>query len=133
MFPGNWNIIFPDNCEKIIFQSEFFGKTIFSEHLQKISCFHVFFWERSSFIFCLKMIRWYFREKEISLVPIIQERSYSRAILFGKTIFSEHLQNKILFYVQWTSEILSLRSNIDKLDLLKKTTTLLKPPCKRAL
>ena len=48
------NTIFPDNTRKIIFQCDFFGNTILSEHLKKISYFHVFFWERSSFIFYLK-------------------------------------------------------------------------------
>ena len=48
------NTIFPDITKKIMFRSEFFGKTIFSEHLKKISYFQVFFWERSSFLLCLK-------------------------------------------------------------------------------
>ena len=48
-------ITFPDNTtRKIIFQCDFFEKTIFLEHLKKISFFHVLFWERSSFIFPLK-------------------------------------------------------------------------------
>ena len=37
------NTIFPDITKKIMFRSEFFGKTIFSEHLKKISYFQVFF------------------------------------------------------------------------------------------
>ena len=48
------NTIFPDITKKIMFRREFFGKTIFSEHLKKISYFQVFFWERSSFLLCLK-------------------------------------------------------------------------------
>ena len=36
------NTIFPDITKKIIFQCDFFGKTIFSEHLKKTSYFHVF-------------------------------------------------------------------------------------------
>ena len=40
------NTIFPDITKKIM--------TIFSEHLKKISYFQVFFWERSSFLLCLK-------------------------------------------------------------------------------
>ena len=35
IFSGKRNIIFPDNTRKIIFQRDFFGKTIFSEHLEK--------------------------------------------------------------------------------------------------
>ena len=36
-FSGNRNIVFLDNARKIIFQRDFFGKTIFSEHLEKES------------------------------------------------------------------------------------------------
>ena len=35
MFSGKRNIIFPHNTKKIIFQYNFFGKAIFSEHLEK--------------------------------------------------------------------------------------------------
>ena len=35
IFLGKRNIIFPDNTRKIILQRNFFGKTIFSEHLEK--------------------------------------------------------------------------------------------------
>ena len=35
IFSGKRNIIFPDNTRKIIFQCNFFGKTIFSKHLEK--------------------------------------------------------------------------------------------------
>ena len=35
MFSGKRNIIFPDNARKIIFQRNFFGKTIFSGCLGK--------------------------------------------------------------------------------------------------
>ena len=35
IFSGKRNIIFPDNTRKIIFQRNFFGKIIFSEHLEK--------------------------------------------------------------------------------------------------
>ena len=34
IFSGKRNIIFPDNTRKIIFQCSFFGKTIFSGHLE---------------------------------------------------------------------------------------------------
>ena len=46
------NIIFPDNTtRKVISQCDFFGKTIFSEHLKKISYFHVFFLRKMSITF----------------------------------------------------------------------------------
>ena len=48
------NTIFPDITKKIIFQCDFFGKTIFSEHLKKTSYSHVFLWKRSSFFLRLK-------------------------------------------------------------------------------
>ena len=35
IFSGKRNIIFPDNSRKIIFQRDFFGKTIFPKHLEK--------------------------------------------------------------------------------------------------
>ena len=35
IFSGKRNIIFPDNTRKIIFQHNFFGKTIFSGRLEK--------------------------------------------------------------------------------------------------
>ena len=47
MFLGKRNTIFLDSTRS------FFGKTIFSEHLQKISYFNVFFCDRSCFIFRL--------------------------------------------------------------------------------
>ena len=46
----------------------FFGKTIFSEYLKKISYFHVFFWEKSSFIFHLKN-KMIFRRKRNVIFP----------------------------------------------------------------
>ena len=48
------NTIFPDITKKFMFRREFLGKTIFSEHLKKISYFQEFFWEISSFLLCLK-------------------------------------------------------------------------------
>ena len=40
--------------ERSYSSATFLGRTIFSEHLEKISYFHVFFWEILSFIFRLK-------------------------------------------------------------------------------
>ena len=76
-------------------QCNFFEKTIFSEHLKKtyshVFFFFFFFRQRSSFIFRL-MGKIIFMEKEISSFLMIQERSYSSAIFFGKTIFSGRLE-----------------------------------------
>ena len=47
--------IFPDNTRTIMLRHNFFEKAFFSEHLKKISYFHVFFfWEKSFFTFLLK-------------------------------------------------------------------------------
>ena len=59
--------ISPDNTKKIIFQCYFYVKTIFSENLKKISCIHAFFWETSSFIFCLKNKIVFFGKKKYHL------------------------------------------------------------------
>ena len=76
----------------------FLGKAVFHFlHDEKRSCFrekntifsyfHVLFkkYHRS---FSVQGVRSYFWENEISSFPIIQERSCSSAIFFGKTIFS---------------------------------------------
>ena len=39
IFSGKWNIIFLDSTGRIIFQCGCFGKTIFSEHLEKKICY----------------------------------------------------------------------------------------------
>ena len=81
------NTIFPDNTRKIMFQRNLFEKTISSGHLNKISYFHVFFFQKDHLSFSVQGIRSYFREKEMPSFPILQERSYFSAVFFGKTIF----------------------------------------------
>ena len=73
-----------------------FEKSIFSEHLRKISYFRVFFWERSSFIFRLE-VRSYFREKEILNFPIIQERSNYSVIFWKVHLFRTSGERKYDF------------------------------------
>ena len=63
-----------------------FGKTIFSESLKKISYFRVFF-KKDHLSFSVQRVRSYFREKEISSFPIIQERSCSSAIFWKDHLF----------------------------------------------
>ena len=46
--------IFPDLQERSYSSAIFFGKTIFSGHLKKISYFHVFFWRKIIFHFLFK-------------------------------------------------------------------------------
>ena len=50
--------------ERSYSSASFFGKTIFSEHLQKMSYFHVFF-EKDHPPFFVQRLRSYFWEKEI--------------------------------------------------------------------
>ena len=90
-----------------------FGKIIFSEHLKKISYFRVFFLERLSFIFRL-VVRSYFREKEISSFPIIQERSYSSAICLERPSFQDAWKKKMWFSVQCKSCDLLITLSRDK-------------------
>ena len=85
-----------------------FEKTTFSKYLKKISYFHVFFWERSSFIFRLGL-RSYFQEKEISYFKIIQERSNSSAIFLERPSFQDVWKKKTWFSVQFVS--INLRVN----------------------
>ena len=72
------------------FLGNFFTKIIFSEHLKKISYFYVFFWRRSSFIFCLNNkivfsggkkyhLSWWYKKDHI---PV---EFYSKDHLFRKT------------------------------------------------
>ena len=48
------NTIFPDITKKIVFRRDFSEKTIFPEHLQKISYFQVFFLRKIIFPFVSK-------------------------------------------------------------------------------
>ena len=75
-----------------------FGKTIFSEGLKKISYFRVFF-KKDHLSFSVQRVRSYFREKEISSFPIIQERSYSTAIFLERPSFQDVRKKKIWFFL----------------------------------
>ena len=97
IFSGKRNAIFPHDIRKIIFQCNFFGKTIFSEHLKNISYFHVFFWERSYFISRLKN-KIIFSWKRNTIFPDDTRKIVFQCELFGKTIFSEHLENKNMVF-----------------------------------
>ena len=91
------NTIFPDITKKIMFRRKFFGKTIFWEHLKKISYFHIFFWERSSFNLCLnnKII---FLEKRNIIFPDNTRKIIFQRDFFGKTIFSKHLEKENMVF-----------------------------------
>ena len=84
---GKTNTIFPDNTRKVMFQRSLFEKVIFSKHLKKISYFHLFFLERSSFIFHPrgKIIFW--GKRNITFPDDTRNIIFQRNF-FGKTIFS---------------------------------------------
>ena len=91
------NTIFPDITKKIMFRREFFGKTIFSEHLKKISYFQVFFWEISSFLLCLKN-KIIFSGKRNIIFPDNTRKIIFQCNFFGKTIFSKHLEKENMVF-----------------------------------
>ena len=53
-----------------------------------------------AFSFSVQRVRSYFREKEISSFPIIQERSYSTAIFLERPSFQDVRKKKVWFIVQ---------------------------------
>ena len=58
IFSGKENIIFPDNTRKIIFQRNFFGKTIFSGRLEKENMvFHA--------VYFVKKINYFFKKVKV--------------------------------------------------------------------
>ena len=91
--------IFPDITKKIMFRCEFFGKAIFLEHLKKISYFQIFFWERSSFVLCLKN-KIIFSGKKNIIFPDNARKIIFQYDFFGKTIFQTIWKKKIWFFVQ---------------------------------
>ena len=97
IFSRKRNVICPDDTRSIILQCDYFGKTIFSKHLKKISYFYVFF-EKDHLSFSTERVRSYFPGKKLLSFLMIQEVSYSSIIFFGKTIFSEHLEKENMVF-----------------------------------
>ena len=91
------NTIFPDITKEIVFRREFFGNTIFWEHLKKILYFQVFFWEWSSFLLCLenKII---FSGKRNIIFPDNIRKIIFQCDFFGKTMFSKHLEKENMVF-----------------------------------
>ena len=85
------NTIFPEITKKIVFSREFPGKIIFLENLKKILYFQVFFWERSSFLLCLKN-KIIFLGKRNIIFPDNTRKIIFQCDFFGKTIFAKHLK-----------------------------------------
>ena len=100
IFSGKRNAIFPYDIRKIIFQPNFFGKTIFSEHLKNISYFHAFFWERSSFIFRLKN-KIIFSGKRNIIFPDDTRKIIFQCNFLEIPSLQNISKNKIWFFVQW--------------------------------
>ena len=80
-----------------VIQCDFFGKTIFSEHLKKISYFHVVFGERLSLIFCIKN-KIIFSGKRCIIFPDNTRKMIFWCNFFEKTISSEHLEKGNMFF-----------------------------------
>ena len=99
IFSRKRSAIFPDDTRKIIFWCDFFGKITFLEHLKKTSYFHVFFWERSSFIFRLK--NKIILSGKINIIFPADTRNIILQCKFcGKIIFSEDLEKENMVFVQ---------------------------------
>ena len=95
------NTVFPDITKKIMFRREFFGKTIFSQHLKnflKISYFQVFFWERSSFLFCRKN-KIILSGKRNIVFPDNTRKIIFQCDFLRKTIFSNHLEKENMVFL----------------------------------
>ena len=91
------NTIFSDITKKIVFWREFPGKTIFPEHLKKISHFQVFFGGRSSFLLCLNYKNIFSGKRNI-IFPHNTKKIISQCDFFGKTIFSKHLEKENMVF-----------------------------------
>ena len=87
-----------------------FERTIFSEHLKKISYFRVFFWERSSFIFRLrgKII---FSGKRNIIFPNNTKKIIFPNNFLRKPIFSGLLKKENMVSAQWKFSVYVIPCN----------------------
>ena len=98
MFWGKkYHLLSSDNTRKIIFQCNFFEKTLFLKDLKKILYFHVFE-ERSSFMICLKN-KIIFLEKRNIIFPNNTRNIIIQCNFLGKTIFSGRLEKGNMVFV----------------------------------
>ena len=74
-----------------------FEKTIFSESLMKISYFRAIFWERSSFIYCLRC-KIIFSRKRNMIFPNNTRKIIFQQGFFRKTIFSGPLEKENMVF-----------------------------------
>ena len=104
------NIIFFSNTRNVIFKCNFREKIIFAfltkrvisklqekeipylTNIQKISYFHVFFWEKSSFIFCQRSKIKFLGKRNIIFLSNARKIIF-QCNCFGKTISPEKLQS----------------------------------------
>ena len=86
------------------------------------------FLRKTIFHLCLKK-KYIFGKKEIPSLQILQKSSYSSAIFFGNTIFSEHLEKENMVFrllLQWVCSVIFLyffmiKANVFNLIITKKT------------
>ena len=91
--------------ERPSFQKVIFYIKVRPYFLKKILYFRVFF-KKDHLSFSVQRVRSYFREKEISSFPIIQERSYSSTIFLERPSFQDVWKKKIWFSVQCVKKML---------------------------
>ena len=115
------NTIFLDITKKIVFRREFPEKTIFPEHLKKILYFQVLFWERSSFLLCLKN-KIIFSGKRNIIFPDNTRKIIFQCDFFGKTIFSKYLEkeNMVFWPVTPSSSVININAINNGINQLYK-------------
>ena len=91
-----YHLLSSDNTRKIIFQWNFFEKTLFSKDLKKMLYFHVFE-ERSSFMICLKN-KIIFLEKRNIIFPNNTRKIIFQCNFLGKIIFSGRLEKENMVF-----------------------------------
>ena len=96
-FQEKRNNIFADITRKTIFQCDFFRKTIFSEHLKKISYFYKLFGERSSFLFRLKNKIIFSGQRNI-IFPDNTRKIIFQWDFFRKITFTEQLEKENMVF-----------------------------------
>ena len=87
-----------------------FEKTIFSEHLKKISYFRVFFWERSSFIFRLRGKIIFSGKRNIIFSNNTKKIIFPNNLL-RKPIFSGLLKKENMVSAQWKFSVYVIPCN----------------------
>ena len=124
IFSGKRNAIFPDDKRMIIFQYDFFGKTILSEHLKNISYFLVFF-EQNHLLFFAYRTRLHLRRKKYHLSWLYKKDHIPVHFFWKDHIFRTFGKRKIWFFVQF----ITLPLTALQLFHLQGAMPLYWPPC----